>query len=113
MSWESARTTVAAAKTATIVQGNAGVIRVLACGAGTVLTGEDPERKCAGSRHHFVQNRAEAEDVAAMIHGLAPQLLGRHVRHGADNGSVLRDRGEAFDGAIVCGRSLELGYSEI
>lgn len=69
--------------------------------------------KRAASRHHFVENRAEAENVAAMVDGLAPQLLWGHVCDGADHGPVLGDRGQVFDGALVFGRSLELGHTEI
>ena len=32
--------------------------------------------KCSASGQHFVKNRAHAEDVTAVVHCLAPQLLG-------------------------------------
>jgi len=63
--------------------------------------------------HHLVEDRPEAEDVAAMVDGLAAQLFRRHVGNRADHGSMLRDRGEVFDRAIVFRRSLEFGDSEI
>ncbi len=40
--------------------------------------------ECAPARHHLVDHRAESEDVGARVHGLAFELLGRHVREGAE-----------------------------
>ena len=47
----------------------------------------------APASEHLVQQRAEREDVRAVIHRLAFRLLGRHVGHGAEDGALggLRD----------------------
>ena len=56
-------------------------------------------RKAASSQH-LVKDRAHAEDVAAVVDWLAPQLLGRHVGHGADYRAALGNRGQFFHGAF-------------
>ena len=76
-----------------------------------VYFGFASERSASG--HEFVENRAEAEDVAAVIDRLAPQLFWRHVSDRADHRAVLGHRGHAFHGTIVGGRSLLLGHTEI
>ncbi len=37
------------------------------------------------SRQHLVKDRAKAEEVRAVVHGLAAHLLGRHVAHRAED----------------------------
>ena len=49
---------------------------------------------------HLVEHDAEREDVAARVGGLGPQLLGRHVGHGADD---LSGRGEAIGQRVLGG----------
>src|ERR1035438_6287676 len=69
--------------------------------------------KRPASSHHFVENRTEAEDVAAVVYRLAPQLLGRHVGDGANHSSMLGYRRQTLDAAIVFGRRLQFGHTEI
>ena len=48
--------------------------------------------KGACARQHFVQHAAKSPDVTALICGLSPRLLRRHVRCGAENHAHLRHR---------------------
>ena len=41
-------------------------------------------RECGAAGYHFVQHRAEGEQVGARIEVFAARLLGRHVCDGAD-----------------------------
>ncbi len=50
-------------------------------------------RKARRPGQHFVQNCAHAEDVAAVVHCLCPQLLGRHIGDGADYDAAFGDGG--------------------
>ena len=51
-----------------------------------------PLERARASRH-LVKHDAEGPDVAGHVHGLAAQLLGRHVRQRTDRDSSLRQRG--------------------
>ena len=56
--------------------------------------GFSPKSPAAGKQ--FVENCAHAEDVAAMIHSLGSQLLGRHIRDRTDQGAAAGDSGKFF-----------------
>src|SRR5437867_3102060 len=47
-------------------------------------TSVSPEKASLWPKH-FIQQRTETENVAAMIHGFSAELLGRHVSHGAQH----------------------------
>ena len=57
------------------------------------------------TRDHFVEDRAEGEQIAPMVGFLAFELFRRHVFEGAEHGAVLRERhgrgrqGRCRDGA--------------
>ena len=55
---------------------------------GDVVAGER-----ARARQHLVEHGAERPDVGALVDGLAPRLLGRHVGGGAEDHARLRHRG--------------------
>ena len=52
-------------------------------------------RECSPPGEHLEEHRAEAEEVAPRIHGLAPDLLGAHVAQGA--------QGHPFFGLVAWG----------
>ena len=47
--------------------------------------GDGPARERPPAAQHLVQHAPEAEDVRAVVDGLAAHLLGGHVAHGADH----------------------------
>ena len=55
-----------------------------------VDAGVASERRPA--RQHFMEQHAEAEDVAPVIHFPAARLFGRHVRDGAEHHPGIRVR---------------------
>ena len=71
--------------------------------------------KCARAREHLVQQRPEGEDVRAVVHRLAPYLLGRHEAHGPQHHPRFRGPGT---GALVSfaderRRARQLGEAEV
>jgi hypothetical protein len=50
-------------------------------------------RKRVFTCRHFVQHAAKGKDIGAIIDGLAPHLLGRHVAHRAEYRAGLRSVG--------------------
>ena len=48
-------------------------------------------RECRSAGQHLVQHAAERPDVAALVDGPSPRLLGAHVRGGAEQSAVLCD----------------------
>ena len=54
---------------------------------GDILSGKRPL-----PRQHLIQHRAERPDVGALVHDLAPRLLGTHVRRRSENHARIRCR---------------------
>jgi hypothetical protein len=53
----------------------------------------------------LVQDDAEREDVGASVGVMAPELLGSHVRHGAEDAALLGEGlggGHRVDGSVCC-----------
>ena len=98
-----------------------GDLRLLQTNLGRILPQDGSDRvdfgfaaKRSSTGQHLVKNCPYAEDVATMIHRLAPQLLGRHISDGADYGATLGYSGELFDGSAgFLGRGLQLGHAEV
>ena len=67
--------------------------------------------KCALSGKHFVEDRAQTEDVAARIDLLAAQLLGSHVAHSAHDGAGLRS--QCGHGVLTGIAANQLGQPEV
>jgi hypothetical protein len=81
-------------------------------GAGAV------ERNSSGG--HFVEDGAEGEEVGTGVNIAGPNLLGGHVRDGAENGARAREMfgvygtsGKSFGGAGEIAREMDFGESEI
>ena len=56
------------------------------------------------AREHLVQHEAEGEEVGAVVGHLAPDLLGGHVAHGADEGAGVgggRGRAEGIEAGLA------------
>ena len=71
--------------------------------------------ECTAPREHLVQDGPEAEQVRALIRGLTPDLLGRHVPDGAKNRALLGvrlRRGERLAGSQRHRRH-QLGDAEV
>ena len=70
------------------------------------------ERRVPG--HHFVEHRAEAEDVAARVDAAAVRLLGRHVRRRSEHQAGVRQVPDRRHGARVAAERVEqLGEPEV
>jgi hypothetical protein len=63
---------------------------------------------------HFVKQHAQRKQIAPRIERLPFDLLGRHVRHGADHPALIRDRshGRGAEGGDVVAPS-ETGQAEV
>jgi len=68
-------------------------------------------RKSALARQHFVEERAQREDVAAAVDFFAFDLFGRHVLESADNRAFLSDRAFCMDVTAVRVARLALGVA--
>ncbi len=69
----------------------------MATAISVLMTSDSAKRRLA--RRHAVEDAAQAEQVAAMIDGLALALLGRHVRGSAHDSAQLRELGFRADRA--------------
>src|ERR1700686_4251034 len=76
-------------------------------GGHSVNLGVAGEGTLAGA--HLVKDRAKTEDVAAMIHRLAAQLLWRHVANGSEPRPDLGLGRHACSRAGFASRGTELG----
>src|ERR1700682_3238511 len=73
------------------------------CGHGVDLC--FPE-KGTTSGQYFVEDRSQAENVAAMIHGFAPELFRRHVGDSTDHSARLGYGCHGINGLGGLGRRL-------
>ena len=80
-----------------------------------IVSTEESAAKRAPSREHLVEQRAEAEEIGAMIGGPAAHLLRRHVAHRAedDAGAGLRRRGSRRLADADSLRVDQLGQAEV
>ena len=63
--------------------------RVLGEDCGKRLAARRPSKRSA-TRHHLVEDGPEGEDVGAVVYRHSPNLLGRHVGHGAQSRARVR-----------------------
>ena len=81
---------------------------------GAHRVGSGVAMECSLAREHLVENRTEAEDVGAWVHGNATNLLGRHVTGGAHHSARFGGMGQGRQRGVRAAFGLsQFGESEI